>query len=112
MSTELVLLALTLFAIWRTHHLREFHHLYLGALVWASHWWLGPMAQIAGWAITADDAAEHWCEWLPPSPLHWVFAKAASRLPFLVTLGRWLDRVFGGGGSSAGPAGSPPPAQG
>ena len=108
MITELVLLALTLVAIWRTHHLREMHHAYLGILVSLCGYFWGPWVTLAGIAITADDCAQHWCEWLPPSPLHWVFAKAASHLPFLVTLSRWLDRVFGGGGSNAGPAGSPP----
>ena len=108
MKTELVLLALTLVAMWRTGHLKEWHHAYLGLLVSLGGFFWGPWVTLAGIAITADDCAQHWCEWLPPSPLHWLFVRAAAHLPFLATLSRWLDRVVGGGGSCAGPAGTPP----
>lgn len=107
MNTELILLALTLIAIWRTHHLREMHHAYLGLVVSLCGYFWGPWVTLAGIAITADDCAQHWCEWLPPSPLHWVFVKASAVIPGLAALSRWLDQLFGGGGSSAGPAGTP-----
>lgn len=94
MTTELVLLALTLVAIWRAGHLHEWHHAYLGALVWVAGWWLGPWVALAGIAITADDCAQHWCEWLPPSPLHWVFVRLANRIPLLAKLAAWLDGLF------------------
>ena len=109
MTTELVLLALTLIAIWRTGHLREWHHAYLGLLVSLCGYFWGPGVTLAGIAITADDCAEHWCEWLPPSPLHWVFVKLAARLPFLGKLSQWLDQLFGA--SSAGPGQTQPPPQ-
>ncbi len=106
MITELVLLALTLVAIWRTHHLREFHHVYLGLLVSLCGYFWGPWVTLAGIAITADDCAQHWCEWLPPSPLHWVFVRLANRLPLLAKLAAWLDGLFGG--SSGAPPQTPP----
>src|SRR5690348_2497383 len=48
MSTELTLVALTLVAIWRTHHLREFHHVYLGLLVSLCGYFWGPWVTLAG----------------------------------------------------------------
>lgn len=107
MRTELILLTLTLVAIWRTHHLREWHHAYLGLLVSLGGIVWGPWGTWTGIVITADDCAEHWCEWLKPSPLHWVFATLATHLPFLATVSRWLDGLFRGASSSAPPAGTP-----
>ena len=104
MRTELVLLALTMVAIWRTGHLKEMHHAYLGLLVSLCGYFWGPGVTLAGIAITADDCAQHWCEWLPPSPLHWVFVRLANRLPLLAKLAAWLDGLL------TGRASTPPPA--
>src|SRR5690242_21049853 len=54
-STELVLLALTLVAIWRTEHLHEWHHCYIGLLVSLCGFFWGPWVTLAGIAITAED---------------------------------------------------------
>ena len=107
MSTELILLGLTLVAIWRTHHLKEFHHAYVGFLVSLAGLHFGYWTTVAGWAITADDAAEHWCEWLPPSPLHYVYARWVVKIPGVSALQALLDKLFRGASSSAGPAGTP-----
>jgi len=104
MITELILVALTFFAIWRTHHLREFHHIYIGLIVSVLGIFYGPVLTIAGWVITADDGAEHWCEWMPPSPLHYLYSQVLKRVPLLGKLAQWLDGLFGGGASSAPPA--------
>lgn len=85
----------------------EWHHLYLGAVIFAiaailerkvgdaSLWHL----RLLGASLAADDAFQHFVQTMLrepgyKSPLAWLYANTFWRLPPVQWLNRWLDRFF------------------
>ena len=81
---------------------REWHHAYLGWLLFAlSFQWGGWWFRIAGLVLSADDALQHLVQlatwnlgWR--SPLHRAYAWVYARVAFVRWLSRQLDRLFHG----------------
>lgn len=81
----------------------EWHHAYLGVVVWAVGAFVGcwPLA-LLGSLVLLDDAFQHAWQFADGdlsfrSPLHRLWLRAAERWPRLAQLSKKLDDLLGGG---------------